>query len=178
THISDQAEKTPITDGQRLSVQLRTIVTHTREAVKLLRETIWAIHQESFTVEEFAERLNQYINRYVHETNGLHVDVQVSGSQAYKLSSSQVLNLFRIVQEALNNVVKHAKATEAIVKLFVEADGHINLRIHDNGQGFSWTNGAVSSHHYGLRNMETRAQELGGTFRVFIEEGTTVEVAV
>ncbi|GAB3794031.1 hypothetical protein GCM10028819_06800 [Spirosoma humi] len=178
THISDQAEKTPITDGQRLSGQLRTIVTHTREAVKLLRETIWAIHQESFTVEEFAERLNQYINRYVHETNGLHVDVQVSGSQAYKLSSSQVLNLFRIVQEALNNVVKHARATEAIVKLSVEADGHINLRIHDNGQGFSWTNGAVASHHYGLRNMETRAQELGGTFRVFIEEGTTVEVAV
>lgn len=178
THISDQAEKTLFAEGKRLAGQLRTIVTHTREAGKLLRETIWAIHQESFTVEEFAERLNQYINRYVHETNGLHVDVQVSGSQAYKLSSSQVLNLFRIVQEALNNVVKHAAATEAIVNLSVAADGRINLRIHDNGQGFSWINGAVAGHHYGLRNMETRAQELGGTFRVFIEKGTTVEVAV
>ncbi|SOD88689.1 sensor histidine kinase [Spirosoma fluviale] len=178
THISAQAEKKPITDGQRLASQLRTIVTHTREAVKLLRETIWAIHQESFTVEEFAERLNQYINRYVHETDGLHVDVQVSGSQSYKLSSSQVLNLFRIVQEALNNVIKHAQATQAIVQLFVEDDGHINLRIHDNGQGFSWTDEALAPHHYGLRNMETRAQELGGTFRIFEEEGTTVEVAV
>ncbi|ADB42167.1 sensor histidine kinase [Spirosoma linguale] len=178
THISAQAEKKPITDGQRLASQLRTIVTHTREAVKLLRETIWAINQESFTVEEFAERLNQYINRYVHETDGLHVDVQVSGSQSYKLSSSQVLNLFRIVQEALNNVLKHAQASQATVQLFVEDDGHINLRIHDNGQGFSWTGEALAPHHYGLRNMETRAQELGGTFRIFAEEGTTVEVAV
>jgi signal transduction histidine kinase len=178
THISAQAEKKPITDGQRLADQLRTIVTHTREAVKLLRETIWAIHQESFTVEEFAERLNQYINRYVHETDGLHVDVQVSGSQSYKLSSSQVLNLFRIVQEALNNVIKHAQASQAMVRLFVEDDGHINLRVHDNGQGFSWTGEALAPHHYGLRNMETRAQELGGTFRIFVEEGTTGEVAV
>ncbi|GAB3030447.1 hypothetical protein GCM10027185_33990 [Spirosoma pulveris] len=178
THISAQVEKKPSADGQRLASQLRTIVTHTREAVKLLRETIWAIHQESFTVEEFAERLNQYINRYVHETDGLHVDVQVSGSHSYKLSSSQVLNLFRIVQEALNNVIKHAQASRAIVQLFVEDDGHINLRIHDNGQGFSWTDEALAPHHYGLRNMETRAQELGGTFRIFEEEGTTVEVAV
>ncbi|AUD03312.1 sensor histidine kinase [Spirosoma pollinicola] len=178
THISDQAEKKPITDGQRLSSQLRTIVTHTREAVKLLRETIWAIHQESFTVEEFAERLNQYINRYVHETDGLNVDVQVSGSPIYKLSSSQVLNLFRIVQEALNNVIKHARASEAVVKLNVRSDGHINLRIHDNGRGFNWTNGTVAGSHYGLHNMKTRAQELGGTFRVFAEEGTTVEVEV
>ena len=178
THISDQAEKKPITDGQRLGGQLRNIVVHTREAVKLLRETIWAIHQESFTVEEFAERLNQYINRYVHETNGLSVDVQVTGSPAHRLSSGQVLNLFRIVQEALNNVIKHAQATQAVVKLFIQADGHINLRIHDNGRGFSWANGAVSDQHYGLRNMETRAQELGGTFRVFADDGTTVEVDV
>jgi len=178
SHISDQAEKKPITDGPQLGSQLRNIVVHTREAVKLLRETIWAIHQESFTVEEFAERLDQYINRYVHETNGLHVDVQVTGSPDYRLSSAQVLNLFRIVQESLNNVIKHAQATQAIVHLFVQSDGRINLRIHDNGQGFSWTNEAVSEQHYGLRNMETRAQELGGTFRVFSENGTIVEVEV
>ena len=131
THISAQAEKKPMADGHRWATQLRTIVTHTREAVKLLRETIWAIHQESFTVEEFAERLNQYINRYVHEANGngLNVDVQVAGAPTQRLSSSQVLNLFRIVQEALNNVVKHAGATQAVVHLIVQPDGHINLRI-------------------------------------------------
>ena len=178
THISDQVEKKPITDGQQWASQLRTIVTHTREAVKLLRETIWAIHQESFTVEEFSERLNQYINRYFHETDGLNVDVHVTGSPTHRLTSTQVLNLFRIVQEALTNVVKHAQATQAVVNLHVPSGGNISLRIHDNGRGFAWTNGAVSEQHYGLRNMETRAQELGGTFRVFTEDGTTVEVEV
>ncbi|GAB3945535.1 hypothetical protein GCM10028805_14800 [Spirosoma harenae] len=178
THISDQVEKQPIQDGKQWAGRLRNIVTHTREAVKLLRETIWAIHQESFTVEEFDERLNQYINRYFHETNGLNVDVQVTGSQTQRLSSTQVLNLFRIVQEALNNVVKHAQATSARVLLKVSSSGHINLRIHDNGRGFTWTSEARSGQHYGLQNMQTRAKELGGTFRVFAEEGTTVEVEV
>ncbi|MBN8825981.1 MULTISPECIES: 7TM-DISM domain-containing protein [unclassified Spirosoma] len=178
THISDQAEKQSTKEGKQWASRLRTIVMHTREAVKLLRETIWAIHQESFTVEEFDERLNQYINRYFHEPDGLHVDVQVMGSQSQRLSSTQVLNLFRIVQEALNNVVKHAQATVANVQLQVSSGGRINLRIHDNGCGFTWNNTVVSSHHYGLQNMQTRAQELGGTFRVFAEEGTTVEVDV
>lgn len=178
THISNQTEKQSVTSGRQLSDQLRTVVDYTREAIKLLRETIWAIHQESFTVEEFAERLNQYINRYVHETEGLHVDVQVTGSQTQRLSSTQVLNLFRIVQEALNNVIKHAQATKASVQLHVFADGHIELRIQDNGRGFNWPDQTLSEPHYGLQNMQTRAKELGGTFRVIANEGTTVEVQV
>ncbi|WP_420147579.1 sensor histidine kinase [Spirosoma sp.] len=178
SHISDQAEKQPTSNGAQWASQLRTIVNYTRDAVKLLRETIWAIHQESFTVEEFAERLNQYINRYVHSSEGLHVYTDVTGSQTQRLSSTQVLNLFRIVQESLNNVLKHAQATQATVQLHVYADGHINLRIHDNGRGFSWPTAAASDLHYGLRNMQTRAQELGGTFRMIADEGTTVEVDV
>lgn len=178
SHISDQAEKQPAMNGRQWASQLRTIVSHTREAVKLLRETIWAIHQEDFTVEEFAERLNQYINRYVQEDGGLQIEVRVSGSHTQRLTSTQVLNLFRIVQEALNNVVKHANATLTTVRLDVQPGGRIILVIHDNGQGFTWANGAVSALHYGLQNMQTRAQELGGTFRVFAENGTTVEVEV
>lgn len=178
THISDQTEKQPVLNGRQLASQLRTVVNHTREAVKLLRETIWAIHQENFTVEEFAERLNQYINRYVHETDVLHVDLQVTGSEVQRLSSTQVLNLFRIVQEALNNVSKHAQATQASVQLEVHADGHLDLRIQDNGRGFNWPDAAGSESHYGLKNMQSRAQELGGTFRVVAREGTVVEVQV
>ncbi|WP_227687059.1 sensor histidine kinase [Spirosoma arboris] len=178
TQISDQAEKQSVKDGKQWASRLRNIVMHTREAVKLLRETIWAIHQESFTVEEFGERLDQYINRYFHEEDGLNVDVVVTGSQTQRLSSTQVLNLFRIVQEALTNVVKHAQATTAAVQLQVSLGGHINLRIHDNGRGFTWANGTVSSQHYGMQNMQTRAQELGGKFRVYADNGTTVEVDV
>ena len=178
THISDQAEKQSIPDGKQWASRLRNIVMHTREAVKLLRETIWAIHQESFTLEEFAERLNQYINRYFHDTDGLQVHVQVTGSQTQRLSSTQVLNLFRIVQEALNNVVKHAQATTANVHLQVRSSGNISLRIHDNGQGFAWADGHALDQHYGLQNMQIRAQELGGSFRVFADQGTTIEVEV
>ena len=178
TQISDQAEQQSIPNGKQWASRLRNIVMHTREAVKLLRETIWAIHQESFTVEEFSERLNQYINRYFHETDGLQVHVQVTGSQTQRLSSTQVLNLFRIVQEALNNVVKHAQATTANVQLRVSSSGNISLRVHDDGQGFKWVDGSALDQHYGLQNMQIRAQELGGSFRIFADQGTIVEVEV
>lgn len=185
THISDQAEQQPFVNGKPWANQLRTIVSHTRDAIKLLRETIWAIHQESFTVGEFAERLNQYIDRYVHETDGLQVAVLIEGSQSQRLSSAQVLNLFRIVQESLNNVIKHAGATQATVRLNVQSASRLNLTVHDNGRGFAWASGtsgrpgeATTEQHYGLKNMQTRAQELGGTFRIFASDGTTVEVDV
>lgn len=178
THISGQPESVLTANSRQWIEQLRTVVDHTREAVKLLRETIWAIHQEQFSVEEFAERLNQYVNRYVYSPEGLSVDVLVEGSPEQRLSSGQVLNLFRIVQEALNNVVKHAHATQATVNLRVGPGVHLCLRIEDNGQGFAGVNGTVPDHHYGLRNMKARAEELGGTFQVHVNNGTAVEVKV
>lgn len=192
SHISDLAERSPAErspaergsggngfgNGQPWAGRLRSIVDHTREAIKLLRETIWAIHQESFTADEFAERLNQYINRYVHETDGLQVDVQVSGAEQQRLTSMQVLNLFRIVQEALNNVLRHAQATHAQVRLHIEADGHIQLAVVDNGRGFAGPAEPNGQPHYGLQNMEARARELGGTFRIYADRGTVVDVQI
>ena len=108
----------------------------------------------------------------------MRVTIDVAGSQAQRLSSTQVLNLFRIAQEALNNVVKHAQATSVHVQMSVSTSGHISLRIHDNGQGFTWVDEPSAEQHYGLQNMRVRAQELGGNFRVFADQGTTVEVTI
>lgn len=178
SHISDQIEKKASTEMNAFVSRLRSIVVHTQEASKLLRETIWAIHQENFTVAEFDDRINQYINRYFHQENHLEIDVQVTGSQVQRLSSTQVLNLFRIIQEALNNVVKHAQATTAQVYLRISEQGGIILRIQDNGRGFLWPGTTISTRHYGLNNMQTRAEELGGSFHIAADNGTTIEVII
>ncbi len=88
------------------------------------------------------------------------------------LSAAAEVALFRIAEEAMTNVVKHAQATETIVSLRI-TDGTIELRIHDNGIGMT----AVSSDGIGLGSMQNRAEELGGTVTITNnapESGTTV----
>jgi two-component system, sensor histidine kinase LadS len=175
-HISRQAEQQPVVSGKAQADQLRAVVGYAREAIRTLRETIWAIHQERFTLDEFEERINQYVNRYVQQTNGLEVDVKIEGDRNQPLTSVQVLNLFRIVQEALSNVVKHARATHATVRLRTQPDGTFHLIIQDNGQGMTLpTDSEGTDRHYGIRNMKRRAEELGGQFRIYAQEGTVVE---
>ncbi len=186
-HISRQAEQVPATDGSpgrapddsrmpRLADELRSVVGYAREAIRTLRETIWAINQESFTIGEFEERLNQYVNRYVQQVNGLEVEVHIEGPVSEPLSSVQVLNFFRIVQEALSNVVKHAQATHADVRLITHPDGAFHLTIHDNGGGLTSNGNSEDDRHYGIQNMKRRADELGGYFRIYNHNGTVVDV--
>ncbi|MFC5410620.1 7TM-DISM domain-containing protein [Larkinella bovis] len=178
--IGRQAEKQPVPNTYQLATQLRSIVDYTREAIKMLRDTIWAIHQESFTLDEFEERINHYVGRYFQQLEPLQVTIQTEGQLSQPLTSVQALNMFRILQEALHNVVKHAHATEVTVLLQAKEDGSFQLSVSDNGTGLSWkpTDEGSLDNHYGLRNMKKRAEELGGQFRIYSDHGTVVEVAV
>ena len=79
--------------------------------------------------------------------------------------------LFRVSQEALANVAKHAKARHVEMSLSF-ADGGIALRIHDDGQGFEVDRIQLDPHRgIGLRNMRERLASIGGTFEVLATPG-------
>ncbi|WP_121640108.1 sensor histidine kinase [Virgibacillus sp. Bac330] len=85
--------------------------------------------------------------------------------------------LFRIIQEALSNTLRHAKANSLHVML-VERDGNIILRATDDGVGFDMEKLKTGS--YGLQNMRERAYEIGGSYKIisFPKQGTRLEVKV
>lgn len=85
--------------------------------------------------------------------------------------------LYRIIQESLNNIVRHSGATDVAV-IARHRDSGLILQIHDNGAGFDA--GAERTGAIGLKSMQERAEEVGAEFRVLSEpgEGTTVEVHV
>jgi signal transduction histidine kinase len=84
--------------------------------------------------------------------------------------------LFQIAQEALNNALRHAKATAITVSVHAEADC-LFLSVEDNGTGFDPT---ASSTGTGLVTMQKRAEAMGGTMTITSapKQGTTVEVTV
>jgi signal transduction histidine kinase len=83
------------------------------------------------------------------------------------LDENQKLALFRIVQEALNNIVKHAEATATIIELLIKGD-IINLIIKDNGKGFD---PAAVKNGAGLNNIRNRVYLLNGTLTLDTQLG-------
>ncbi len=96
---------------------------------------------------------------------------------ADQLSPLAALQLFRLIQEALTNIRKHARAHEATVTLMFDGSGHLKVVIADDGQGFtpgSQRNGKARP--LGLTSMRERVEALGGTFQVNSQPGSGTQV--
>ena len=115
------------------------------------------------------------------EIDGIPTGVWVTGERR-RLSPEVELALFRIAQEALNNVKKHAEATEVVINVeFI--DGAVEMAVHDNGKGFTLPaplEEQATAGHLGLIGMRERARLLGGTLTIQSQPqlGTKVVVTV
>lgn len=170
-NISFLAEKQKLT-----SERVETVNEFVREAIQSLRDTIWATHQETFSLAEFRARVQQYIHKYYQSENCL-ISVNFEENDI-NLSSSQSLNLFRIIQEALNNAIKYAQASSISIDLKI-IDKQIQLNIIDNGVGFD-VESKKAEPHFGLLNMQKRVNEINGKLNIKskIGAGTNIEVMV
>jgi PAS domain S-box-containing protein len=109
----------------------------------------------------------------------VHLDLMPDGQI---LSEDVRMGLFRIYQELLNNVFRHAKASAVTVHFHLE-ETQAQLEVEDNGQGFEvprrWVE-VVRRGHYGLVGLQERAEALGGSVKIVsaVGQGTTVMVIV
>jgi signal transduction histidine kinase len=96
--------------------------------------------------------------------------------QSARIDSKKELILFRIVQEAINNIIKHSDANSIIVTLdFTNA--LLRIEINDNGKGFEAN--TESNEGQGLRNMKSRAELIGGNFEILSgANGTTIIITL
>jgi signal transduction histidine kinase len=115
----------------------------------------------------------------IQERTSLDVRVEISGEE-HPVSAPAKTALFRIVQEALNNVIKHAEAKIVKIRLRFSSDA-VDVQVSDDGHGFDpQARGSGGRVSWGLRNMEERATLLGGKFQVRSSpgRGTTLDVSV
>ncbi len=109
---------------------------------------------------------------------GIHILLQ-SDEHILPLPSNMELNAYRIVQEALTNIKKHANAYIVRVLLSYDADGNIRILIENDGKGFDQSKiHSSEGEHLGLTIMKERAKHLGGELKIESEpdEGTRVEL--
>lgn len=141
---------------------------------EIFRSTIAAVRDLSYDLRPpfldqmgLVEAISNFCGSF-SEAHGLNVHFNAAGMENLKLNFETEINLYRLVQEGLNNIRKHAEAADAFVKL-IAASPNIILRIEDNGQGFDVERrleAATNEKRMGLRSMEERTFLLGGKMTV------------
>jgi PAS domain S-box-containing protein len=108
---------------------------------------------------------------------GVRADLHTTGLSADRLTSEVETTLYRIAQEALNNIAKHARAENVDVILERRPD-QVSLIIEDDGVGFEQGNGSTPHQGFGLLGMQERAALVGATVQIesAAGEGTTIIV--
>lgn len=176
-----------ITDLDLLSLQLDMNQTEkstqrvestrsfTQSTIRLLRDTIWAINKDAFSVAEFANKAEAFLSYYLEQN--INWSVQRDIQTEKQLTPTQVLNLLRILQEATQNMLKYSKATQFTVS--IEQGDNFKLIIADNGIGMAETT-AQSDDNYGLYNMRKRAEDIGADISISseLEQGVTIRVEI
>ena len=168
------------------SQQARDRIAETRQ---LAHQTLRAIRNLSLDLRPSAlddlgllPALRWYIKEYQQKC-AIEVDFQASGFKE-RLPAELETVLYRIVQEALTNVARHAQARKVTVRL-EESEHEIHAIISDNGRGFDAEKikkmpGAGQEHGWGLVGMHERASLLDGTLTITSqpEQGTTIDVSI
>ncbi|MDJ1469038.1 sensor histidine kinase [Xanthocytophaga flava] len=169
-----------IHEKDSLKPSLEEVGNQARETMHLLRDTMWAVHKESITAEELVKRLQYYINQRFRYNEKPVCQLTFLLHKNPLLKPGDALNLFRIVQEALNNILKHAQASVIQIYVSISTTNELILQIGDNGVGFSIHASAVAQEKFGLQNMQKRAESIGARFELqsAFNQGTTVSVTM
>ncbi len=132
-----------------------------RETMSQLRETIWAVSNQSIFFSVFLKRVEQYIT----QVDGLakpNLTFENQIRSDYEMSPTALINYYRIIQEAINNAVKYANA-KSIKVVAIEKNGLATITITDDGLGIDLDAPLLGS---GIQGMKNRAKEVDAIIKI------------
>jgi two-component system sensor histidine kinase DegS len=162
-------------DGHPAAGEIEELAEQAQASIRDIRRLIKDLRPVALDELGLVPALREYLARCEQEHN---LVVDFAANEGKRLPAAIETALFRIVQEAVANVLRHAQAEQVCVTL-IRDDHQARLCIADDGQGFD-TRRPRSSKHVGLWSMRERVEQLGGWFDVRSTpgEGTTVTTIV
>jgi PAS domain S-box-containing protein len=166
-----------ITVSEEAKSRIQKISAMSREVVRNIDEIVWAVDPGNDSLEKFGSYICHMAEELLKVTPiNCRLDVPTLLPN-YFLGSDVRHNLFLVVKESLNNVVKHAQASEVSLQMGI-AGTHFTILLQDNGRGFE----AAESKPFanGLNNMRLRMEKIGGSLKLETRPGhgttTTLEI--
>jgi two-component system sensor histidine kinase UhpB len=171
-------DKLPADFSESSRRRLAEALTLTDQTLERIRELSLDLRPSLLDDLGLAPALRWYVKRFEQRVN-VEVDLQVNGLQA-RLSPLVETTLYRVVQEALTNVARHAQASRVKIQLQVSPT-MIEAVVEDDGQGFDLeavTQRGESARGAGLLGIQERVVALGGQFEIEAEPGRGVRLSV
>lgn len=151
-----------LAENQKLIPQkLESINEEVRLAAQSLRDTIWATHNSSISISNLNARIVNYFGKITESYSTIKITNHLNELPNISLNSLQALHIFRIIQEAFQNILKHSKALNVTYNLKVNHENELKIHLADDGIGFD-KNSITINENFGLSNMKNRATEIGG----------------
>ncbi len=141
-----------------------------------LRNTIWVIERDEIRIDEFEIKTRNMIWQFQKANEVTKFDFNLAADPERVITAIEAVNVLRIVQECMQNSVKHSGADTISIRFTVENDW-ADLICEDNGNGFD-ASVVLDASHYGLNNIRKRVSELGGTVTFSPPEGRGARVQV
>jgi signal transduction histidine kinase len=166
--LPDIWDQDPVAGHRRLEQ-----LTHlTRGALAEMRTMLLELRPEGLVEGHIGDLLRHLVDAAAGRSN-LQAELSVSGT--CELPVDVKIALYRIVQEALHNVTRHAEASHVLVSLHCAPD-LVQLQVMDDGRGF--TPETVTSDHMGLQNMRERVRDIGGDYELDTSAGEGTRITV
>ncbi|MBS1628262.1 MAG: hypothetical protein JSR09_07245 [Bacteroidetes bacterium] len=152
--------------------ELNKMQNNAEQILNSLRETIWVLNNQSITVNDFSDSFKNYCIKLLQNFEDINFDVKESITVNKTISAQTAIHLNKIMQEAIQNIIKHAQATS--INYSINCNGKIIIVIADNGKGFNVENICKGN---GIENMQWRAANAAFNFTIqSTQSGTSVTI--
>jgi signal transduction histidine kinase len=144
--------------------------------ISQLNDTIWALKKDALLLTAISDRLKIFIHQLQRSYPQVQMEVVEDIAIDYQLPASQAFHLYRMLQEAINNALKHSKGSSILVEIKATATGW-EASVADNGIGMPLDTHSVLG-GYGVPGMQQRSREAGWqvAWHTMPEAGTKVVI--
>lgn len=157
----------PIEEISRISYNANELMTK-------MNAIIWSMNPGNDTLNSLVSYIRSYASEYLDNFNmNYHINVPPEVPNTM-ISGVKRRNVFLVLKESINNVMKHAAATE--VTISIQFNHQMIIEISDNGKGINTDQ--LNQFGNGLKNMQRRMESIGGSFSIYNNQGTTIKMEI
>lgn len=145
---------------------LNELSNNSNAIISQLNDTIWVLKKEAQPITAVSDRIKNFIHRIRKSYPGIQIEVKEDITIDHELPSSQAFHLYRVLQEAINNALKHSRGNNVLVSFFAGKEWMVS--VEDDGSGITMHDHSTANGN-GLSNIKKRVKEAG--WQVVWEKG-------
>lgn len=153
-------------DNERILNNIGSLESHTRETIDLLRAAIWSLQDNVKTCGDLIDKVQEFITHRIVTENQPQPKIVCNLDRGTIIAPFDSLNLFRIIQESINNSLKYSGSGNIDILFSETENGRIRIEIKDYGNGFNVEKTLLSGEGFGLQNMKNRAEKIGAKLEI------------